>query len=1258
MGQNNSVPKPTASGGASPEAKSASSVAYTTPQKQPRAGNEVPWSASTAAALGTLDATSAAGDVRWHWSASTAAALGTMDESGGRWSASTAAALRTLDPSISTSPVRAMTMSRIQTPSKPPSPAKPPSPVKAPSQAKTPSSAIAYAPSPAKAPSQAMLPSPTKASSPRAEETNDMSADNSKVLLRRQQQEYRLRLEQQWARKQRGDSPLPTLRRDEDGRPDRPKAASEISRSASQSASPPPSLPPSRPGSAEKSGSKNATSVVRRAFHKSSEAALESAAQLHRTVLELGLPVSQEGYAQAATILRRKSKVPANRLVQGIQQLGTALEVLQAGARGYLARRAQHAERLRTAAGMRAREALAHLFTGPAFNSWKCRTDFKRSPRSAAMRRVIGSLIYRREARAWGAWIGMLAERERTRRLARRGLAALCQSGKRKSFSSWCWAVDEHYRMLELLERSMGSFAHRSAAAAWRAWQSSIEERERQLGAMHKSLGHMIHRGLSRGFGAWLSSLAEWRVRLILMPAAIMIQKWARGKRGRAKAHLVRAGRHARQCVEREAAAAVITASLIIVRNRSMLSKGVLAMRLAGREALLRKLQQHNHSIMQQQARAQIVLARWARRFVARRELERRRMLERSIQPQPLLGPFHDIDVFAPVEQQEYFSATPALRLHDPMHTPMRSTGAGGNMRPANEAPATEFEYFDDVLTVEQLKLLDDFVEQRIGFMRTECSVRGAPQISFYCYRGRASPAQFPFLPASSSLEPTTTPLTLAADGARHGARRAQEARMRHEMRGLAIHRPTRRVLCRPYHKFWHAGQRPEQSERELAELLAAPALPMLEKVDGVMVQGFVIEGRVYLATRSGRTSAAMEAESHLRGDEGQRWVRLAAVAVDAGYTPLFEFCPASSRPSGPEAATLILSALRHRRSGVYMPYARVAHLGARFGVPVVPSLGMWHPPMTLYSHGPDQSASERLQAVLRSIRAQLDSALLRYPVGGCLLMLPSGLMLKVSTPSNYATSVQGSPSKMHGVLQSDEEVSLLASRAGRALIHDAQLAEAVNVLLACATDAAASPNATQWRVGRWSQQPSRSRLSQAASVVVQTADVLRLSAGQAAPQDAHELAERTLADALELCLHILRAQGSPGLHRGSYPVTELHALLAEEIGLVPSDGVRSPLVLHQARVACNLSHTVGGTLVGAAAAAPPTQSVGGTFVGAAAAAPPTQPWPVQQPKSSAPSWPKTQPDKHAAAPAGTFDTPLLASMLAGFSRPSSFARY
>ena len=47
------------------------------------------------------------------------------------------------------------------------------------------------------------------------------------------------------------------------------------------------------------------------------------------------------------------------------------------------------------------------------------------------------------------------------------------------------------------------------------------------------------------------------------------------------------------------------------------------------------------------------------------------------------------------------------------------------------------------------------------------------------------------------------------------------------------------------------------------------------------MVQAFVVEGSVYLATRSGRTNAAVEAESLLRCGEGQRWVRLAAVAVE-----------------------------------------------------------------------------------------------------------------------------------------------------------------------------------------------------------------------------------------------------------------------------------------------------------------------------------------------------------------------------------------
>ena len=82
-----------------------------------------------------------------------------------------------------------------------------------------------------------------------------------------------------------------------------------------------------------------------------------------------------------------------------------------------------------------------------------------------------------------------------------------------------------------------------------------------------------------------------------------------------------------------------------------------------------------------------------------------------------------------------------------------------------------------------------------------------------------------------------------------------REARLRCEMRGLAVHVASRRVVCRPFHKLWQAvpysnpisgdtspnqatpplirqaGQRAERREAEAAELLGAPSLPLVEQV-------------------------------------------------------------------------------------------------------------------------------------------------------------------------------------------------------------------------------------------------------------------------------------------------------------------------------------------------------------------------------------------------------------------------------------------
>lgn len=432
------------------------------------------------------------------------------------------------------------------------------------------------------------------------------------------------------------------------------------------------------------------------------------------------------------------------------------------------------------------------------------------------------------------------------------------------------------------------------------------------------------------------------------------------------------------------------------------------------------------------------------------------------------------------------------------------------------------------------------------------------------------------------------------------------------------------------------------------------------------MVQAFVVDGRVYLATRSGRTNAAVEAETMLRGDTGQRWVRLAAVAVDAGYTPLFEFCSPALQPSVSEAS-LTLTALRHRLSGAYMPYARVAHLAARFGVPVVPSLGTWHPPppeLSINARGADATATaEHLHAVLATVRVVLGQAALRRPIEGCLLMLPSGLVLKVKAPSHYALhSIPASyvAAQNHELLDAgsaDEDDNPLVFReqpplltSHSPLLADVHLAEAVHLLVACASDAAASPQSPQLRVGHWGQRPSRARVSAAATVVLQTAEGLRRPSRDASP---HEVAEQTLADSLELALHVVRVHGAPATNLSGYPVTELHALLAEELGLLPKDAPRPPPEPSETRLA---ARAAGGMRQTQSWPVDLLAGCGGrSWVPKEPFAQDEKPMaPTRVPRSLAAPKQKHRTPPRPSVPAGAFDTPLLASMLASFSRGSA----
>ena len=57
------------------------------------------------------------------------------------------------------------------------------------------------------------------------------------------------------------------------------------------------------------------------------EQAIRTANALHRTLMERELPISQEGYARAASVLHRKAKTSAPVVIQGMQQLSLAFLV-------------------------------------------------------------------------------------------------------------------------------------------------------------------------------------------------------------------------------------------------------------------------------------------------------------------------------------------------------------------------------------------------------------------------------------------------------------------------------------------------------------------------------------------------------------------------------------------------------------------------------------------------------------------------------------------------------------------------------------------------------------------------------------------------------------------------------------------------------------------------------------------------------------------------------------------------------------------
>jgi len=209
-----------------------------------------------------------------------------------------------------------------------------------------------------------------------------------------------------------------------------------------------------------------------------------------------------------------------------------------------------------------------------------------------------------------------------------------------------------------------------------------------------------------------------------------------------------------------------------------------------------------------------------------------------------------------------------------------------------------------------------------------------------------------------------------------------------------------------------------------------------------------------------------------------------------------------------------------------------------------------------------------------------------------------------------------------------------------------------VHLLLACASDAASAPNAPSGaRVGHWVGRASRKRLSHAANRIISAADKARL---HPAGESGYAHAEQVLSDAVALALHIAQSHGSPPSPTG-YPVQQIHALLAEELGLRRTE--------NGGRVAPMLDYFDGRAAAALAGGVRHVQSWPTDLLGCARSRQPERAsmqhyktlskWSLangigEQPS---PSYPPPAPPTPVGgrSTASAFDTPLLSAMFASF---------
>lgn len=134
-------------------------------------------------------------------------------------------------------------------------------------------------------------------------------------------------------------------------------------------------------------------------------------------------------------------------------------------------------------------------------------------------------------------------------------------------------------------------------------------------------------------------------------------------------------------------------------------------------------------------------------------------------------------------------------------------------------------------------------------------------------------------------------------------------------------------IISRPFHKFFNLGERPDL---QIKDFDVTEKHEILEKMDGSMIHGAVVNGEFVFMTRMGHTDVAKKAERHITPELRAECLRLS----EQDITPIFEWTAPDNRIVVKyKSSSLTLLALRDIHYGNYYQNSAVRAVAARMGV-------------------------------------------------------------------------------------------------------------------------------------------------------------------------------------------------------------------------------------------------------------------------------------------------------------------------------------